>query len=97
MSEAFARMSSAACSVLAMAANSTMPAAPFERMEGPECAVQPFPVAGFLLKRHQIVDRLGDEFPRFEKKLFDEFVHRGAPQKMAAYSASVSCLIGFTR
>ena len=31
------------------------------------------------------------------QELFDKLVHRGAPQKIAAYSASVSGLTGFTR
>ena len=66
-------------------------------MEGAKRSVQPFSVVRVFFKSHQIVDCLSDEFARFKEELFDELVHRGAPQKIAAYSASVSCLTGFTR
>src|SRR4051812_49203713 len=69
----------------------------FKGMESPKGAIQPVLVIGVFLQCHQVVYRLGDKFTRFEEKLFDELVHRGAPQKMAAYSARISGLTGLTR
>jgi hypothetical protein len=73
------------------------PGSSLEGMKSPEQAVDVVSSACPLLQCKQIGGGLLDQFARFQKKLFDEFIHRSAPHNIATYSANVSWEIGFTR
>ncbi len=80
-----------------MATKSTMPAAPFERVQGAERAIEALPVVRPFLERQQVVVALGDELATLDQELFDEFVHAGSPHMMVTCSTSVSWRTGLTR
>ena len=60
-----------------------MPAPPFQRVECAERAVQALPVVRRALQRQKVGRGLLDQLARLHQKLFEEFVHWGAPQNIA--------------